>query len=74
MKTILILEDNDDRIAAFQKTVAALEEALELKVWRDAPSMIAECGAFFPMTLEFFARERSLSLLEAQLMLPYGRL
>ena len=26
------------------------------------------------MTLEFFARQRSLSLLEAQLVLPYGRL
>jgi ADP-ribosylglycohydrolase len=48
MKTILILEDNDERIAAFQKTVAALGDGLDLKVWRDAPSMIAECEAFFP--------------------------
>lgn len=50
MKTILILEDNDERIAAFQKTVAALGDGFELKVWRDAPSMIAECEAFFPTT------------------------
>src|SRR2546428_9739884 len=50
MRTILILEDNDERIAAFQKTVAALGDGLELKVWRDAPSMIAECEAFFPTT------------------------
>jgi len=28
MKTILILEDNDERIAAFQKAVAALGMAL----------------------------------------------
>src|SRR2546422_994729 len=50
MKTILILEDNDERIAAFQRTVAALGDGFELNVWRDAPSMIAECAAFFPNT------------------------
>jgi ADP-ribosylglycohydrolase len=50
MKTILILEDNDERIAAFQKTVASLGDGFELRVWRDAPSMIAECEAFFPTT------------------------
>jgi ADP-ribosylglycohydrolase len=48
MKTILILEDNDDRIKAFQKTVATLKDGFELKVWHDAPSIIAECEAFFP--------------------------
>ena len=48
MKSILILEDNDERIAAFQKAVAALENGFELKIWRDAPSMIAECEVFFP--------------------------
>lgn len=46
--TILILEDNDERIAAFEKTVVALGDGFELKVWRDAPSMIAECEEFFP--------------------------
>lgn len=50
MKTILILEDNDERVAAFQKTIAALGDGLELKVWRDAPSMIAECETFLPTT------------------------
>ena len=50
MQTILILEDNDERIAAFRKTVAALGDGFELKVWRDAPSMIAECEQFFPTT------------------------
>src|ERR1041384_7249542 len=49
-QTILILEDNDERIAAFQKTVALLGDGFEVKVWRDAPSMIAECEAFFPTT------------------------
>ena len=48
MKTILILEDNDERIAAFQKSVAALGREFELKVWRDAPSMIAGAEEFFP--------------------------
>jgi ADP-ribosylglycohydrolase len=47
MRTILILEDNDERIASFQQTVAALGDSFELKVWRDAPSMIAECETFF---------------------------
>ena len=48
MKTILILEDNDERSAAFQKTVDAMGGGFKLKIWRDAPSMIAECEAFFP--------------------------
>jgi ADP-ribosylglycohydrolase len=46
-KTILILEDNDERIAAFEKAVAALGGDFEVKIWRDAPSMIAECEQFF---------------------------
>lgn len=50
MKTILILEDNDERIAAFQKTALALGNGFELRIWRDAPSMIAECEPFFPTT------------------------
>ncbi len=48
MKTILILEDNDERVAAFEKTATTLGNDFELKIWRDAPSMIAECEAFFP--------------------------
>lgn len=48
MKSILILEDNDERIAAFQKAVAALSDSFDLKIWRDAPSMIGECETFFP--------------------------
>jgi len=48
MKTILILEDNDERIAGFQKAVAELNGGFELKIWRDAHSMIAECAEFFP--------------------------
>jgi len=47
-RTILILEDNDERIAAFQRAVAALGDCFEMRVWRDAHSMIAECESFFP--------------------------
>jgi len=50
MKTILILEDDDERIAAFQQTAAGLGAGFEVKIWRDAPSMIAECEQFFPTT------------------------
>jgi len=47
-RTILILEDNDERIAAFQKAVTALGDGFDLRVWRDAPSMCAECEGYFP--------------------------
>ena len=50
MKTILILEDNDERIAGFEAAVAKLGDGFDLKIWRDASSMIAECEAFFPTT------------------------
>jgi ADP-ribosylglycohydrolase len=47
MKTILILEDNEQRIADFTNAVGQLGNGCELKVWRDAHSMRAECEAFF---------------------------
>lgn len=45
---ILILEDNEERISAFERSVARLGNTFRLKFWRDAPSMIAECEAYFP--------------------------
>ncbi len=51
MKTILILEDNDARVAAFQRTREALGPDYELKVWRDANLMRAECEKYFPTTV-----------------------
>jgi ADP-ribosylglycohydrolase len=48
MKTLLLLEDDDERIAGFQKAVAGLGDGFVLKIWRDAHSMIAECAEFFP--------------------------
>ena len=48
MKTILILEDNEDRTADFRRAVSQLGNDYELKVWRDAHSMCAECEAFLP--------------------------
>ena len=47
MKAILILEDNEERIAEFSKAVGQLGNGYELKSWRDAHSMRAECEAFF---------------------------
>ena len=49
-RTILILEDNDERIAGFQKAMAEIGGGFELKIWRDAHSMIAECAEYFPST------------------------
>lgn len=47
-RTILILEDNDERIAAFEKAVPTLGGGFQLRLWHDAPSMIKECEAYFP--------------------------
>lgn len=46
-RTILILEDNDERIAGFQNAVPSLGAGYELKVWHDSRSMIAQCEGFF---------------------------
>jgi ADP-ribosylglycohydrolase len=40
---ILILEDNEDRIAGFQHVLANAFPEKRLLIWRDAPSMLAEC-------------------------------
>ena len=39
---ILILEDNDDRIKDFQSVVESFGKDFSLRIWNDAPSMIAE--------------------------------
>ncbi|EEF61362.1 cyclic-phosphate processing receiver domain-containing protein [Pedosphaera parvula] len=44
--TILILEDNDDRIAGFHAAIASLDSRLNVKLWYDAPTMIKECSQF----------------------------
>jgi ADP-ribosylglycohydrolase len=49
-RTILILEDNDERTAGFQRAVTGLGDGLALKIWRDAPTMIAECEEYFSTT------------------------
>lgn len=47
MKTILILEDYEERIADFTQAVRQLGDGYEVNLWRDAHSMCRECGAFF---------------------------
>ena len=46
-RTILILEDDDDRVRGFQSAVASLGWEFGVRIWRDAPTMIAECPACF---------------------------
>jgi CheY-like chemotaxis protein len=41
-KLILILEDNEDRIRSFQNAVKSLGENVSVRIWFDAPSMIAD--------------------------------
>jgi ADP-ribosylglycohydrolase len=47
MKSILILEDDDERIAAFRSAVERFGPDFELAIWHDAPAMIRECGRSF---------------------------
>jgi hypothetical protein len=42
MKTILLLEDNDDRIAGFKSVVHEFGGDWQVRVWRDALTMLAE--------------------------------
>jgi ADP-ribosylglycohydrolase len=45
---ILILEDNDERISAFSVVVAGMVPECQLRLWRDAPSFMAEARAWLP--------------------------
>ena len=47
MKTLLLLEDNDERIVAFESALRDLGEDWQMRVWRDALTMLAECEDFF---------------------------
>ena len=46
-RVILILEDDDERVCGFQSAVASLGHEVGVRIWRDAPTMIAECPACF---------------------------
>ena len=46
-RTILILEDDDDRVRGFQEAVASLGRDFRVRIWRDAPTMIVESSACF---------------------------
>jgi hypothetical protein len=48
MKSILILEDNQARAALLRHAVAELGPGYSARIWSDAPSMRAECEAYFP--------------------------
>lgn len=42
-RTIMILEDNEDRIRDFETAVASLGSAFKLRLWHDAPNILKEC-------------------------------
>ncbi len=50
MKLLLLLEDNAERIAAFESVLPELGADWNMKVWRDAPTMLSECEDFFADT------------------------
>ena len=49
-RAILILEDDDDRVRGFQSAVASLGRNFGVRIWSDAPTMIAEAPACFAET------------------------
>jgi hypothetical protein len=42
-RTIILLEDNPERVRQFETAVAQLGAGYRLRVWRDAERMMAEC-------------------------------
>ena len=46
-RTILMLEDDEDRVRGFRSAVASLGWEFRLRIWRDAPTMIADSPACF---------------------------
>jgi ADP-ribosylglycohydrolase len=50
MKTLLLLEDNSERIAAFESLLPELGDDWRIRVWRDAPTMLSECEDSFSET------------------------
>jgi ADP-ribosylglycohydrolase len=61
MKILLLLEDNSERIEAFQTAVRELGHDWQIKIWRDAHTMVAECEDFFCKT-HFISLDHDLNL------------
>ncbi|MGZ4964479.1 MAG: ADP-ribosylglycohydrolase family protein [Limisphaerales bacterium] len=45
MRTVLLLEDNLERVAAFKAVVRELGADWQLRLWHDAPTMLRECSS-----------------------------
>ena len=46
-RAILILEDEEDRVRGFRSAIASMGGEFVVRIWRDAPAMIAESPACF---------------------------
>ncbi len=46
--TVLILEDDEDRLRAFRSAMGSLGPAFSLHHWCNAPAMIADCPLWLP--------------------------
>ena len=44
----MILEDNAERIRDFESAMASLGSDFQLRLWHDAPTMVAECLPVLP--------------------------
>src|SRR4051794_30918616 len=45
-RTILVLEDDPERVQRFRARFAALSPQMRVEIWRDAKKMVRECGAY----------------------------
>ena len=50
-RMLLILEDDDERIAAFERAAAEISPPVHLKIWRNAYAFVAEAGAYLPTSV-----------------------
>lgn len=46
--TILILEDSEDRIEGFERAVRSVDAPWQIKIWHEAPAMLAEYESHLP--------------------------
>jgi|ERR1043166_2501933 ADP-ribosylglycohydrolase len=51
MKQVLLLEDNAERTEAFRSAINQLGSDYEIRIWKDAPAMLAECVDCFDQTI-----------------------
>jgi hypothetical protein len=50
-RMLLILEDDGERVSAFERAVAGISPSVQLKVWRNAHAFVAEASPDLPSSV-----------------------